>query len=186
MCRTVSLAKPHFALLRTFRNVGEITTVFADKSRCGIDLNADVGEECGDDHALMRSITSANVACAYHAGNTAVMRDTVLLAREHGVALGAHPGFQDRDHFGRRELQLAADAITDLVVRQIDALASIAAESGLRLQHVKPHGALYNMAVRDRAVADAIVGGIAAVDASLILLGLPGSHLLAAGQSAGL
>jgi UPF0271 protein len=151
-----------------------------------VDLNADVGEQCGDDAALMRWITSANVACGLHAGDPMVMRDTVLLARDHGVAVGAHPSFDDREHFGRRDLQLPPPAITDLVVRQIDALAAIAAGAGIRLQHVKPHGALFNIAVRDRRVADAIARGAFAVDPSLILFGLPESELIAAGNAAGL
>src|SRR5437762_1674452 len=149
-----------------------------------IDLNADVGEECGQDEALMRCITSANIACGLHAGNRAVMRDTVRLARDHGVAIGAHPGFDDREHFGRRDLQLPPDQITDLVVRQIEALAEIATDAGLRLQHVKAHGALYNIAVRDRRVADAIARATKSVDSSLILLGLPGSELIAAAEAA--
>jgi UPF0271 protein len=149
-----------------------------------IDLNADVGEECGQDAALMRCITSANVACGLHAGDRAVMRDTVVLARECGVAIGAHPGFDDREHFGRRDLQLPPEEITDLVVRQIDALAAIAADAGVRLQHVKAHGALYNIAVRDRRVADAIARAVASVDRTLILLGLPGSQLVAAADAA--
>jgi len=151
-----------------------------------IDLNADVGEQCGQDAALMRCITSANVACGLHAGNRAVMRDTVRLARDHGVAVGAHPGFDDREHFGRRDLQLPPEEITNLVIRQIDALADIAADAGVRLQHVKAHGALYNIAVRDRQVADAIARAAQSVDASLILLGLPGSALIAAAEAAGL
>ena len=151
-----------------------------------IDLNADVGEECGQDAALLRCITSANVACGRHAGSPTVMRETVLLALDHGVAVGAHPGFDDREHFGRRDLKLPAEQITDLVVRQVDALASIAAQAGARLQHVKAHGALYNIAVRDRGVADAIALAVASVDSTLILLGLPGSELTAAGTAAGL
>ena len=114
------------------------------------------------------------------------MRDTVLLAREHGVAVGAHPGFADREHFGRRDLQLPPREIEDLVARQIDALSTIAARVGMRLQHVKPHGALFNIAVRDRRVADAIVRAVAAADPSLMLFGLPQSELLAAGSGAGL
>jgi UPF0271 protein len=114
------------------------------------------------------------------------MRETVLLAAEHGVAVGAHPGFDDREHFGRRDLQLTANEITDLVVRQVEALASITVHACTKLQHVKPHGALYNIAVRDRNVADAIARGIASVDSSLILLGLPESELVAAGAAAGL
>ena len=114
------------------------------------------------------------------------MRETVLLAVDHGVAVGAHPGFDDREHFGRRALQLPAEQITDLVVRQVEALASITVHACTKLQHVKAHGALYNMAVRDRTVADAIARGIASVDSSLILLGLPESELIAAGVAAGL
>src|SRR4029077_3080928 len=146
-----------------------------------IDLNADVGEECGQDAELMRCITSANVACGRHAGSPTVMRNTVLLAVENGVAVGAHPGFDDREHFGRRDLYLPAKQITDLVVRQVEALASITVHACTKLQHVKAHGALYNMAVRDRRVADAIAGAVASVDTSLILLGLPESELIAAG-----
>jgi len=114
------------------------------------------------------------------------MHDTVLLARDAGVAVGAHPGFDDREHFGRRDLQLPTAQITDLVVRQIEALASITVHACTKLQHVKAHGALYNMAVRDRRVADAIARAVASVDTSLILLGLPESELVAAGEAAGL
>lgn len=151
-----------------------------------IDLNADVGEECGQDAALMHCVTSANVACGLHAGNHAVMRETVRLAHTHGVSVGAHPGFDDREHFGRRDLQLPPQQITDLVVRQIDTLADIAAREGVRLRHVKAHGALYNIAVRDRAVADAIARAIVSVDSSLVLVGLPASQLIAAAEAAGL
>ena len=151
-----------------------------------IDLNADVGEECGQDAALMRCVTSANIACGLHAGNPAVMEETVRLARDHGVSVGAHPSFDDREHFGRRDLQLPPDQITDLVVRQIEALAEIAAGAGVRLRHVKAHGALYNIAVGDRRVADAIALAAKSVDSSLIVLGLPGSELIAAAAAAGL
>lgn len=151
-----------------------------------IDLNADVGESCGHDPALMPHITSANVACGAHAGDPGVMRDTVILAREHGVAVGAHPGFPDREGFGRRDLHLSPPAIERVVVDQVAALAAIAAAAGVRLQHVKPHGALFNLAVRDRAVADAIARAVASLDPSLILFGLPASQLIAAGDAAGL
>jgi UPF0271 protein len=151
-----------------------------------IDLNADVGEECGQDAALMRCITSANVACGVHAGSIGTMRETVILAREHGVAIGAHPSFPDRENFGRRDMQLSPAEIADLIVHQIEALATIASDEGICLQHVKPHGALYNVAVRDRRVADAIARAVATVDKSLIVLGLPGSELVAAAQAAGL
>ena len=151
-----------------------------------IDLNADVGEECGQDEALMRCITSANVACGVHAGGVATMRETVILAREHGVAIGAHPSFPDRENFGRRDMLLPSAEIVDLVIHQIEELARIASNEGICLQHVKPHGALYNLAVRDRRVANAIAQGVATVDESLVVLGLPGSELLAAAQAAGL
>jgi UPF0271 protein len=156
-----------------------------------VDLNADVGESfgawsLGQDPALMKSITSANVACGFHAGDPGVMRATVALASEHGVAVGAHPGFPDLAGFGRRELQVAPRDVEDFVVYQIGALAGIAAAQGVRLRHVKPHGALFNMAVRDAALADAIARAVTMIDKEMILFGLPGSELVAAGQRAGL
>jgi 5-oxoprolinase (ATP-hydrolysing) subunit A len=156
-----------------------------------MDLNADVGEsfgtyKLGRDADLIPLITSANIACGFHAGDPGVMRATVALAREHGVAVGAHPGFPDLVGFGRRELHATPKEVEDAVAYQIGALAGIAATKGLRLQHLKAHGALYNMAVRDRALADAIARATALVDRSLILLGLPGSELIAAGRRAGL
>jgi UPF0271 protein len=108
------------------------------------------------------------------------------MSKQHGVAVGAHPGFPDLVGFGRRELQASPREVEDFVVYQIGALAAVAAVQGMRLQHVKPHGALFNMAVRDSALADAIARGTAAVDRSLILFGLPGSELIAAGRRAGL
>jgi 5-oxoprolinase (ATP-hydrolysing) subunit A len=156
-----------------------------------IDLNADLGESFGPwpmgmDEALMASISSANVACGFHAGDPSVMRRTVALAKSNGVAVGAHPGFPDLVGFGRRELSASPDEVTDMVLYQVAALAGVAASQGVRLQHVKAHGALYNMAVRSRALADAIAKGTAAFDRSLILFGLSGSELLSAGERAGL
>jgi UPF0271 protein len=156
-----------------------------------IDLNSDLGESfgpwpMGQDAALMDSITSANVACGFHAGDPGAMRATIALARAKGVALGAHPGFQDRVGFGRREISASPREVEDLVLYQISALAGMAAAQGAALQHVKPHGALYNMACRDRALADAIAAATAAFDPSLILFGLPNSELLRAGAAAGL
>ncbi len=156
-----------------------------------LDLNADVGEsfgayKLGQDAVLMPSITSASVACGFHAGDPGVMRQTVALAAQHGVAVGAHPSFPDLVGFGRREMKATPREVEDFVVYQIGALAAVAAAGGLRLQHVKAHGALYNMAVRDGAIADAIARATAAVDRSLILFGLTGSELIAAGQRAGL
>jgi 5-oxoprolinase (ATP-hydrolysing) subunit A len=156
-----------------------------------VDLNSDVGESfgaytIGQDPILLTHITSANVACGFHAGDPGVMRATVALAKRHGIAVGAHPGFPDLVGFGRRELQATPREVEDFVVYQIGALTAIAATQGMRLQHVKPHGALFNMAVRDTALADAIARATAAVDPSLIFFGLPGSELIAAGHRAGL
>jgi 5-oxoprolinase (ATP-hydrolysing) subunit A len=155
-----------------------------------VDLNADVGEgrigELGQDPSLMPHITSANVACGFHAGGPAVMRATVALAAAHNVAVGAHPGFPDLEGFGRRELDVTPRDVEDFVVYQIGALAAIAAAQAVRLQHVKPHGALFNMAVRDASLADAVARATAVIDRNLILFGLPGSELIAAGWRAGL
>lgn len=152
-----------------------------------IDLNGDVGEsfgayEIGHDAALIPILTSVNIACGFHAGDPGVMRATVALAREHGTAAGAHPGFPDLVGFGRREMKATPREVEDLVAYQIGALAAIAAAQGVRLSHVKPHGALYNMAARDVDLADAIARAIAAVDPSLALFGLPGSQSLEAAQ----
>jgi 5-oxoprolinase (ATP-hydrolysing) subunit A len=156
-----------------------------------VDLNCDLGESfgvyaIGDDAGVMPYITSANVACGFHGGDPAVMRRTVRLAREHGVSVGAHPGFQDLAGFGRREMRLAAQEVEDLVLYQIGALETIARSEGVRLAHVKPHGALYNMAARDRGMADAIARAVRACDPSLVLFVLPGSEMQKAGEAAGL
>jgi UPF0271 protein len=156
-----------------------------------IDLNADLGESfgpwpMGQDEALMTSITSASVACGFHAGDPSVMRQTVARAKARDVAVGAHPGFPDLVGFGRREMRASAREVEDLVLYQVSALAGIAAAAGVRLQHVKAHGALYNQACRDAALADAIVRAVVALDRSLILFGLPGSELLRAAERAGL
>ena len=156
-----------------------------------IDLNSDVGESfgawrMGADAEVIRSITSANVACGYHAGDPGVMRETIRLARESGTSVGAHPGYPDLVGFGRREIKASAKDVEDMVLYQIGALAAIAAAEGVKLAHVKAHGALYNQAVRDRALADAIARAVRAFDSSLVLFGLPGSELLNAGDRAGL
>lgn len=151
-----------------------------------VDLNGDVGEGVGHDPELIPLLTSANVACGAHAGDEATMRRTVALARAHGVAVGAHPSYPDREGFGRRAMALAASEIEDTVKTQIRDLRNIARSLGVRLQHVKPHGALYNAAAGDARVAAAIARGTAAVDAALILVGLAGSELVDAGMRAGL
>ncbi len=156
-----------------------------------VDLNADVGESFGayafgHDPALMPTISSANVACGFHAGDPGVMRATVALAREYGVAVGAHPGFPDLAGFGRRELHASPREVEDFVVYQIGALAAIAAAQGVQVRHVKAHGALYNMAAQNPAMADAIARAVVAVDRTLVLFGLSGSELVAAAKRAGL
>ena len=156
-----------------------------------VDLNADLGESfgrwtLGSDAELMKSITSANVACGFHAGDPGVMRDTVRLAREAGVAVGAHPGFPDLVGFGRRNMSASSREVEDLVLYQVSALAGFAAAEGVRLQHVKAHGALYNMAVRERTLADAIARAVASFDRALLLFALPATELFSAGGAAGL
>jgi UPF0271 protein len=156
-----------------------------------IDINSDVGESfgvytIGRDAALMPSITSANVAAGFHAGDPSVLRDTIRLAKAHGVAVGAHPGLPDLVGFGRREMKVTAGDAENLVLYQVAAVAGVAAAEGLKLQHVKPHGALFNMAVKSRALAAAIARAVAAFDRTLILFGLPDSEILAAGRAAGL
>jgi 5-oxoprolinase (ATP-hydrolysing) subunit A len=157
-----------------------------------IDLNGDVGERppggsAGHpDSGLIPHLTSASVACGFHAGDAGMMRDTIAFAIEHGVAVGAHPSFPDPEGFGRRELQFAPADVEDFVAFQVGTLAGIAASQGVRLQHVKPHGALFNMAAREAALADAVARGVRSIDPGLILFGLPHSQLIEAGKRAGL
>jgi UPF0271 protein len=141
-----------------------------------IDLNCDMGElaDVALEEALMRSVTSANVACGGHAGDPATMERTVRLARQYGVAVGAHPGYPDRANFGRVEMPLSAAETAHTVAAQIRALADIAGE----LTHVKPHGALYNVAAKDAKVARAIGEGVAFAGRKLVLVGLAGSAML--------
>lgn len=146
-----------------------------------IDLNGDVGEGAGHDAAILPLLTSANIACGAHAGDAATMRATVALAREHGVAIGAHPGYADPAFFGRRELDLPPDGVRKLVRAQVDALRRLAP-----VRHVKLHGALYNQAARDPELAAAAVEAITAVDATLILFAPSGSVLAGAGAGRGL
>ena len=142
--------------------------------------------ELGADAAIMPHITSANIACGAHAGDTAVMRRTLRLAARHGVACGAHPGFADLAGFGRREIPITAEEAGDLVLYQIGAIAAIANSEGMRLTHVKLHGALYNMAARERALANSMAAAVASFDRSLVFFGLAGSGMLDAGRRAGL
>ena len=156
-----------------------------------IDLNCDMGESygawpMGNDAAIMPFITSANIACGFHAGDPAIMQGTVRLAASFGVAIGAHPGYPDLQGFGRRNMQVSPAEVYTMVLYQIGALQAIARAEGVAVKHVKPHGALYNAAAKDRALADAIAQAVVKCDPQLLLYGLSGSQLIAAGAAAGL
>ena len=151
-----------------------------------IDFNCDLGEGCGNDAAIIPLISSANIACGAHAGNETSMRETLRLCRAFGVAAGAHPGYVDHEHFGRREVSLSLDEVSELIREQLQRLGDLARAEGVRLLHVKPHGALYNQAAREARLADAIAAAVRAFDAHLILVGLAGSALPDAGLRAGL
>lgn len=156
-----------------------------------IDLNCDLGEASGSEalrleEAILPQVTSISIACGMHAGDPDLMRHLIRLARERGLAVGAHPGLRDPAGKGRRELAVTPTEVENLVAYQIGALAGIAAVEGVRLTHVKPHGALYNMAARDGGLASAIASAVAAVDCQLILFGLAGSKLVEAARGRGL
>jgi UPF0271 protein len=156
-----------------------------------IDLNCDMGESfgawtMGDDAGVLAHVSSANIACGFHAGDANTMRRTVALANTAAVAIGAHVSLPDLQGFGRREMKIGADEVHAITIYQVGALAGFAKAAGTRLRHVKPHGALYNMAARDAALADAIARAIRDIDATLILVGLAGSELPRAGERAGL
>ena len=146
-----------------------------------IDLNSDVGESFGNyklgmDEDVIPLISSANIACGFHAGDPAVMKRTIAIARENGVAIGAHPGFPDLIGFGRRNMDASLEEIKDYVTYQVGAIQAFAAAQKMKLQHVKPHGALYTMAVQNSAIWDAVAEAIAALDNSLILFVLAGAN----------
>jgi len=151
-----------------------------------IDLNADLGEGCGDDAELLKIVTSANIACGGHAGDERTMRETVRAAVRYGVAIGAHPSYPDREGFGRRAMEIEGAEIVELVCEQIAALDGIAREEGGRLTHVKPHGALYNRSAVDGEVADAVARAVARFDPLLALVGLAGSRSTERARARGL
>lgn len=156
-----------------------------------IDLNCDMGEcfgawSMGDDAGVMPWITSANIACGFHAGDFSTMKHTVALAKAHQVAIGAHVSLPDLQGFGRREMHVSANDVYAMTLYQIGALSAFARAAGAALHHVKPHGALYNMTARDRTLADAIAHCVRDFDAHLILFGLANSELTRAGESSGL
>ena len=156
-----------------------------------MDLNCDMGESfghytLGDDESVMPFITSANIACGVHAGDPSVMRATIRLAKQYGVAVGAHPGWPDLQGFGRREMTFTPDEAEGYILYQVGALAAFARQEGVELRHVKAHGALYNQAVKDRALADVIARAVKSFDKNLVLVGLAGSALIKAGIGVGL
>jgi 5-oxoprolinase (ATP-hydrolysing) subunit A len=156
-----------------------------------VDINCDLGESFGayrlgvDEH-ILPNVTSANIACGFHAGDPSVMRKTVQLALQHGVRIGAHPGLPDLMGFGRREMNLSPKEAYDFVVYQIGALYGFVKSEGASMQHVKPHGALYNMAAKSPELSEAIAEAVYKVDPELILFGLAGSELIKAGEKIGL
>jgi UPF0271 protein len=151
-----------------------------------IDLNCDMGEGLDNDTLLMPLISSANIACGFHAGNEDIMKRTIELSVINNVAIGAHPGFKDQANFGRTEMVLSEQELFDLMTEQIYLLQKIAAIFGEKIHHIKPHGALYNMAARDGNMARTIVESIKSVDASYILYGLSGSKLISEAAAVGL
>ncbi|ANZ32487.1 5-oxoprolinase subunit PxpA [Staphylococcus carnosus] len=156
-----------------------------------VDLNCDLGEAFGNysfggDHQIIPLITSANIACGFHAGDENVMNETVKLAKEHGVGIGAHPGFHDLQGFGRRNIDMAPDEIYTLVAYQLGALSAFSRIHDVKINHVKPHGALYNMGARDKDIAHAIAQAVYDVDPSLILVGLSNTLLISEAEAVGL
>jgi UPF0271 protein len=151
-----------------------------------VDLNADLGEDAGHDDELLELVTSANIACGFHAGDADSMRRSIEAARSRNVAVGAHPSLFDRENFGRKELPVKANEVFDAVVYQLGIFAAIAEACGLRPNHVKPHGALYNMAARDSELADAIARAAVSVDRQLIFFAPVNSALSRAGEAHGL
>lgn len=156
-----------------------------------VDLNCDMGESfgtwrMGNDSELLKYVSSANIACGYHAGDPLTMQQTVKLALENGVAIGAHPGLPDLVGFGRRDMAVSAKEVYNMVLYQVGALAALAKAEGAKLHHIKPHGALYNMAATKPALAEAIAEAMYKYDPELILYGLAGSALVSAGEKLGL
>ncbi|WP_288500863.1 5-oxoprolinase subunit PxpA [uncultured Erwinia sp.] len=151
-----------------------------------VDLNADLGEGCENDRALLQLVSSANIACGFHAGDAETMLQSVRWALEFGVAIGAHPSFPDRENFGRTAMQLPPETVYAQVLYQVGALKALTESEGGKLVHVKPHGMLYNQAARDPQLADAIARAVKAVDPALVLVGLAGSESIRAAECNGL
>lgn len=151
-----------------------------------IDLNCDMGEGIGNDAAIMPFISSANIACGYHAGSKEEMGKTIQLALQYHVSIGAHPSFPGKENFGRTEMKFSASEILDIVLSQLEIISHMAASCGTKLHHVKPHGALYNLSARDSSTAEAIASAVKQFDPGLIIYGLSGSHSIHQAKMAGL
>lgn len=156
-----------------------------------IDINSDLGEsfgsyKIGNDERVLKHVTSANIACGFHAGDPIIIEKTVKMALNNGVSVGAHPGFPDLLGFGRRNMDVSPDDLRSYVIYQVSALNGFVRGFGGKIQHVKPHGALYNMAARDYRLARAVAEGVCFVDSDLVLIGLSGSQLIKAGQDVGI
>jgi UPF0271 protein len=147
-----------------------------------VDLNADLGEEAGHDAELLGLVSSASIACGFHAGDADTMREAISVAQERGIAVGAHPSLFDRENFGRKEIPVKPEEVFDAVTYQLGIFSAIAESVGMRPNHVKPHGALYNMAVRDRDLAEAIARAIVQVDSTLLLFAPDKSELAEAAR----
>ena len=150
-----------------------------------VDINSDLGEGAGFDDELLSLVSSANIACGFHAGDADTMKRTIAVARSRGVAIGAHPSLFDRENFGRTELPVTAEEVFEAVVYQLGVFQAIAESEGARPNHVKPHGALYNMAAREPALAEAVVKAVAAVDQNLLLFAPGKSSLSSAAHNGG-
>lgn len=150
------------------------------------DINCDMGEGMGNDELIMPFINSANIACGYHAGDVSTIKEAIVLCIKYGVSIGAHPSFYDRQNFGRKEMNLPADELYELVMQQLIIFSEVASLFDVKINHVKPHGALYNMAAKDASIAHVIAKAICDFDNKLLLVGLSGSHSITQAHAVGL
>lgn len=151
-----------------------------------IDLNCDLGEGIGNDEEILNYVTSANIACGYHAGDYETMKKTVKMCKAKGVKIGAHPGFPDRENFGRKNMNISLDDIKKCVSDQVKSIYKLTKDYNVKLNHVKPHGALYNMAAKDYNIAKAIAEAVFDIDKNVILIGLSDSYIIKAAEETGL
>jgi len=151
-----------------------------------VDLNCDLGEGMQTDEQIIPLITSANIACGFHAGDIDTMKRTIELCLQHNVTIGAHPSWPDKENFGRREMQLPLTELYTIIIEQLNIISTVAKEQGVKLHHVKPHGALYNQSAKDSLIASTIAKAVKDFDPSLILFGLSGSHSITEAKKQGL